>query len=86
MSYPSLLDDIKWLRFATEVKAKLSLRLPGVTDVFRIANGTLLFVVNTNVLDEVFGFYTPLARAQELGADGMVEHFAKRVADSRKKP
>lgn len=81
--YPSLLDDVKWLRFSTEVKAKLTTRVSGTTDVFVIGDGRLLFVVNTTVLDEVFGFYTPLHRAAELGVDGLVDHFAKRVMDSR---
>lgn len=84
--YPSLLDDVKWLRFSTEVKAKLDLRVSGENDVFVIGAGKLLFVVNTTVLDEVFGFYTPLQRASELGVDRLVDHFAERVMESRKKP
>lgn len=86
MTYPSLIDDVRWLRFSSEVKAKLDLKVTGFNDVFRIADGALMFVVNTNTFNEVFGFYTPLHRVSELGVDGLVDHFVERVKESRKKP
>jgi len=87
MSYRSLEDDIKWLVIQAEIKVKLESRVSGTTDVFRIDDGKLLFIANVNTFGEVYGYYTGIERALDIGVDALVDHFTKRVADNyRKKP
>lgn len=86
MSYPTLVEDIKWLSFSAEVKAKLEPRMTGSIDVVRIAAGQLLAVINTPALNEVTCWFTPLRRATELGVDGVVEHFYKYAREQGNTP
>lgn len=83
MTYPSLLSDVAWLHFQTEVVAKTELRLAGTVDCYQIDGGRRVFIINT-VRGSVFGWHFEIERARIADIDAIVDMFVKKAKDSTK--